>query len=486
MITELPLGLGAYQHRVKPFASLTCVNMYAEVAESPSLSSSLHLPTPGITQVATSGQTSTQSNRGVGRLSEKPYFVNGQTLYRLESDLTLTELGTIPGSGRVVMADNPTQLLIVVPGLDGYVYTEADGLNVIADIDYKEANGIPTGMVFIDGYFVCVTDSNKIIVSNLNDGTAWSALDFSSAESSPDGLVTPFVLQNQLYIGGTQTIEQYTNVGGADFPFQRTNSFQDKGVSSRFSVISTSRAVIFLGAGPNERPCVYALIDGEVEKVSTHPVDQALSDLTAAEVADVYSWQYMEDGHLFVGFQLPEQTFVFDLTTRIWHTRKSRTAVGVGGLSDGPCRISSIVSAYGEIYVADLYDGRIGLLSQASGSEYGEPMLREVASQPFHNDRKQFQIPFLELAVESGGGFTVEMSYSRDGGRTWSDPKARDLPESVYERRAVWRRIGLFKESVSFRFQSASTSDVAFLALYADIILDPEREAELRKRRTDA
>ena len=130
-----------------------------------------------------------------------------------------TILGTIPGNGRVFIADNGTQLMILVPGGSGYIYNESDtpAFQQITDPDFN-ANGNPQHLCFIDGYFACTTDSKKWIVSALNNGLSWSALDFASAESDPDAIVAAAVIQNQIFIMGSETTEGYANIGGSGFP----------------------------------------------------------------------------------------------------------------------------------------------------------------------------------------------------------------------------------------------------------------------------
>ena len=93
-----------------PLSSQSCINWYPIANRNSNgdvISQSL-LGTPGITQLATSG-TISQVNRGAWTFQDKPYFVNGTGLYRLESDMvTLTSLGTIAGTSRVSIADNGT------------------------------------------------------------------------------------------------------------------------------------------------------------------------------------------------------------------------------------------------------------------------------------------------------------------------------------------------------------------------------------------
>jgi hypothetical protein len=66
--------------------------------------------------------------RGSHTLNDIPYFVLDDKLVRIEADGTSTALsGTIEGSGSVSMAENGTQLCILVPEGEGYIYTVLGG-----------------------------------------------------------------------------------------------------------------------------------------------------------------------------------------------------------------------------------------------------------------------------------------------------------------------------------------------------------------------
>ena len=120
----LPIANGAYLSDSLPISAQECTNWYPVIIQTPALSQEVLYGTPGIEQVATSGMVS-QVNRGGHDFSGVPYFVNAGNLYRLESDNTLTDVGAIEGTGRVSMADNGTQLFILVPGGKGYIFTWA-------------------------------------------------------------------------------------------------------------------------------------------------------------------------------------------------------------------------------------------------------------------------------------------------------------------------------------------------------------------------
>ena len=477
----LPIANGFYKSPSLPISSQECVNWYPNLPQAPSLSGATLFGAPGISQLATTGEIG-EVNRGAHVLEGTPYFVNGGSLYRLNRDqtggadvFTVENLGAVAGSGRVSLADNGRQLCILSPGGPGYIFTEnPDTLTEITDPDFR-VNGDPQRVVFIDGFFLFTTDTKRFIVSAINDGLSYNGLDSGTAEADPDAIQAPFVYRNQLFIAGTETIEGFQNVGGADFPFVRTGVFIQKGIKSPFSIIEADNSFMFIGGSANESPAIWQFNGSAVVKVSTTAVESLVQQSTDEEIDQIFSWSYSAQGAYFVGFNLPGTTIVLDTVTRLWHERQSFNA-------DNPAlsqrlRANSLVCAYGGVLVGDRFDGRIGRLDLGVYTEYGRPISRKVSTQPFQNDGESFLVASLELTVESGVGDLIterpliRMSRSTDGGRTFTDERSRCLgAQGEYTRRAIWRRLGRAARFEVFRFVMTDPVKPAIIELRADIL----------------
>jgi hypothetical protein len=465
----LPIANGYYESDSLPISAQECTNFYPNIAQAPALNQETLFGTPGLTQVASASDIS--NCRGAHEMNGVPYFVINGKLYSMSASYVLTDHGQIDGSGRVSMADNGTQMLVLVPGGNGYIYNHVtDSFAQITDADFT-ANGNPQQVVYIDGYFCLTTDSKKFIVSALNDGLSYNALDFGTAESDPDEIVAPVVFKNQLFIGGSQTIEAFQNIGGADFPFQRTGLFLSKGISSPFSIQSIQDTFVFVGAGANESPAIWALNGNSVAKISTTAIDKELSELTETQIADIFSWAYAEKGAYFVGFALPGTTLVYDTISKRWHERKSFVDGSLGAY-----RVTALVRAYNQLWAGDLVDGRIGLLDQDIYTEYGTEIRRTIVTQPFQNNMESFVVPELELTVESGVGNAdavdpqVGLERSTDA-KVWSDMRLRSVGKvGEYNRRVIWNRNGRASRFELFRFTMSEPVKPVFIQMTADIV----------------
>lgn len=474
-ITQLPIANGFYVSDSLPISAQRAVNVFPVVEESPALVQESLRGCPGVSQVDSAGGT--DGCRGSHTLDGVPYFVIGSALYRLESDETLTAIsGTIAGTGSVSMAENGTQLCILVPGSTGYIYTVSGGLVTISDGDFY-ANGNPTAVVFLDGYFVFTTDTKKIIVSELNDGTSYIATDFGSAESSPDEVVAPIVFRNRLFVLGTETVEAFSNIGGAGFPFQRTNLFLQQGLAARFSVQLAPQTFAWIGSGRDENPAVWTIQGNATARISTRAIDRLLRELSLPELEAITSWSYGEDGHYFVGWNLPDTTIVYDFSTGRWHERTTRIETDPNVYVTQSCRMVNHITAYGSLYCGDTEDGRVGRVSLTTYDEYGADVIKQWVTQPFQNNLQPFSIPYLEMHMETGVGSvrdpippTIVMDRSTNGGRSFLAPRARLLGiEGQYNRRAIWRRNGRAKATDMYRFTISDPVKVAGIQLLADI-----------------
>lgn len=477
MRTVLPITNGFYVSNSLPISAQECTNWYVVVESAPALAQETLRGTPGIEQVETSG-TILQANRGCHTMAGVPYFVNGTKLYQLDQTQVipteiydLVELGTVAGTARCSMADNGTQLMVLVPGGNGYIYNHVtDTFSQITDVDFT-ANGNPQFVVFVDGYFVVTTDTKKFIVSALNDGLSWNALDFGTAESDPDVIVAPIVFKNQLFISGGQTFEAFQNIGGAEFPFQRTGLFLEKGVFSPYSLVNTQDTFMWVGGGQNESPAIWAFAGNSTQKISTVAIDFILKSLTNDQLAAIYSWTYSQNGAYFVAFALPTSTLVYDHASKRWHERKSY----IEGEQVG-YRVSGITQAYNQIFCGDTIDGRIGKLNPDLFTEYSANIIRTVATQPFQANMVSISVPMLELTVESGVGNAavtdpvIAMDRSKDG-KTWSDQRLKPLgKQGEYDRRAIWYRNGRAGRFEVFRFTLSDAVKPVIIQLVGDLI----------------
>jgi hypothetical protein len=468
----LPIATGFYVDASKPIASQECVNFKVQIPETNALSDAQLIGMAGITLRSTAG---TKSARGAHVMNGIPYTVNGTALYRENDDGTTTSLGTISGSGRVSMADNGTQICIVVPGSTGYIYTVAGGLATISDAEFTTNIGPSQQVVFKDGYFIHYNNASAsgtgvvFFISNLNNGLAYDALDFGSAEEDPDKITGIHVSRGTLYIGGEVTREMQDNIGvvSGNFPFQKVKSGTDtKGVKAQFSLIDFENGFAFVGGGLNEQPAVWIGSGNVSRKISTSAIDNEISKLTDAQAENIFCTTYAEDGGYFLNVHLPDKCFTYDSLAsslaqrKVWTERRSKDSFG----RDTTWRVNNIIDAYGKTIVTDNQSGSIGELDSDAYTEYGVDITASASTAPFSNGGNPVEFPAMELTCESGVGNivapgddpVVTREISENGGKTFGNGTSRKLgKQGEYKKRQIWRREGQASRFWVYRFSMA-------------------------------
>jgi len=473
-VPAIPLD-GFYESETLPLPAQECVNWYRVISTSQADVSPVSLSAcSGISQEFTTGAGSDQVNRGMHIKNGKPYFLNGTTLYRIDmvsaTAFQLVTMGTILGEGRVSMADNGTQLMVLVPGGDGYIINEDAGtvFQQITDLGFT-ANGAPQIVVFMDSFFICSTDSKTFIRCDANNGLSWNSLNRYTAESDPDDISSLVVFNNKLYVGGSETIEEFYNNAGS---FQRTGLFLDKGVTARFTMIAASGTMFWIGGGTDESPAIWMLSGSSPVKISTTMIDKVLQDYSLDEIVTAFSYSYAKAGAAFVGFSLPTRTFEYNAITGKWNERKSKIVDADGNAVYIRFRVNSLGTAYNKVWCGDSQDGRIGVIESDTYSEYGNEILRTCVIQPLTNEGRSLSITNLEPTFQSGVGTVdipepqIRFAYCKNSGDEFSNETSRSLGgRGEYQRRTIWTRLGRFPREALFRFTMTDKVESEFIKL---------------------
>ncbi len=479
---SIPVSLnkGLYISESKPVGSVVMKGLYVNIPETNGAISEAQLfPVPGLVELSNTGDS--EVNRGAHVMAGIPYFINGQTLYRLESDLvTTTELGTIADSVRVSTADNGTQLLIVVPGTRiGYIYTADGGLTQITDSTFTDTEKeAPEICVFIDSYFVINRGSKEFFHSNVNDGLVYGALDFTSAESDPDVIRSLHVHKSQLFVFGSETVEVYqTSSGtGSGFAFQAIKGFvMPKGIASPHSVTEFNSSFVFIGQGVNESAKVYIFTGSGFQAISDTSVDFLLQE-DADNIDDAFVWNYTFRGAVFVGFSSENGTVVYDAKAselsgqKVWHQRESH------GLQDkSRWRVNSIVTAYENLLVGDSDSGIVGKIDNDVGNDYDNPIVRDFSLKTLENNSEPMFFNSIEVVIDSGQGLgngdtpKIHMRYSDDA-RVYTPPRSRSAgQQGQYNIKCKWNQLGTTERYRIFNFQMSDDVHWTILKVLVNI-----------------
>lgn len=459
--TSVPVPIGFYQAQSPTLSIQRCINWIPTVLEKASLNTNALIQPSGIELKI---QTGLGIGRGAHTMKGVPYFVIGNTLVSLNENNTINNHGTITGTVRVSMADNGTNLVIVVPGGDAYAFNnETNTLTQIIDPDFQTSDSVS----FYRGFFVfTTTDGKQLFVSNLNAPLVFDALDFGSAEGDPDRIITQVVDHDELSIIGSKTTEVFRNIAGVDFPLQIIpGAFTQKGAHTKYGVVKFDNTYMFIGGGENELTAIWRQTSSaSASKVSSDAIDSEIQKFNKDEISQAFTMTFSKKGQFFAIFsfnsiRIPGKTFVYNGTASalsgspVWFEFQS-------GIDDNAWRVNSITKAYGRLYCGDSVDGRIGEIVDNVYTEYGESVLRQAATQPFSADDVDIFAGEIEATFQAGVGLTVgqgsnpivRMDFSDDN-RTFSSEFSRSIGKiGEFGHETVWRRQGRIPKFRTIRF----------------------------------
>lgn len=387
-------------------------------------------------------ETLTGPIRGLHVMKGLLYAVSGPSLHRIASDGISENLGTVPGTGQVSMANNGTQI-VMVHKPNASVFDGTDILP-ITDPDFPGASSV----TYQDGFFIFTRpDTGQFFLSSLFDAFNYDALDFATAEGSPDDALLCLSDHRELWIFGEDTTEVFFNSGGA-FPFER-QAFIEQGIGSRFGATKIDNSIVMYG----NDGIIYRFVEAFTPvRVSNHHVEEAIRAYKDKDDLSVFN--YVLDGHKAVVFSWGEGCWVFDLTTGLWHERESKDSVG---RDLGRWRACCGVRAYGKNYVGDFENGKVYELDLETADEDGREMRRLATSIKLGDSVTDLFMGSLEMVLETGVGLPtgqgsvpkIMLRWSDDGGRTWSNEHWRNIGlQGEYQQRVRWERLGSFKSRI--------------------------------------
>jgi len=399
---------------------------------------------PGNLLLATAGSG---PGRGAYTASNgRAFFVSGNSLYEYDGTATGVlrgALGTNTGL-LITMDENGTQLA-VCDGSKLYIFTYAtNAFAVVASANLPSASTV----TFIGGYFVVSRVNSGIFqISALYDGFTWGALDFATAESSPDSLLCVKNIAGQLALVGAKSTEFYSNTG-ARFPFQRINgAVISTGTVSAYSVLQLDNSMFLVSRDDNGAGIVYRLQGFSPRRISTEPIELLIQ--AAPAPATLRSWSYQEDGHTF--FVLTgggmNTTLVYDLATGVWHERAYLNQYGNYEPDISACG----TYAFNKIITIDRQSGNIYEQSLKYNSDNGREIAADRIFTQIQDEDKPIIIKNLTVGIETGLGTQTGQGFdpqiilfvSKDGGKTWSGGRSKSAGKAgEYRSRVKFDRLG--------------------------------------------
>jgi len=384
------------------------------------------------------------------------YAVVGNIFYSINANGTIINGGNIfNATGPVFFAWNGTQLMFV-DGANGWIFVPGSvPLQQIVSVNFPKA---PTTCTWIGGYFVVtIGTSGKFQWSAVNDGTTWAALDFATAETSPDNLQRAEADSGELMLFGDRTTEFWGLSGDANVFRRIGSSAEEWGIVSATTVAKFHTGLAFLAQNRLGEVQAGALNGHQFVPFSgSDPeINHDLNNRTRTQLQSATAFSYFMDGHSFYQLNFPDKSYLYDGLTDSWSQVTSSSTFGARHYADLRLALSQ------QPLVADYRNGRIYLLDKTAYLDNGDPIISELTFKHIFSNGNRVTVRELVVELEAGDGLVtgqgsdpqIMASWSHDGGRTFGNEIWTSAGQiGQYTRRAVWRNLGRQRDGV-FKFR---------------------------------
>lgn len=462
---QIKLVQGAYEARSVIANAQRCINLYPELNTKDAEAPYTHYCTPGLTTLA---QGVVAEVRQLYTASDgKLFAVIGNTVYYVPNTFVLQTLGTITTQrGLVSMYDNKTTLIILDGSLTGWQVDLATlAFSTFAPTNFVGGNQIR----YIDTFLVSSTQNGNIQSSN-SGLTTYNALAVATNTGDADQLQIIDVVHKEIWAFGRRTTEVWSNVGGFPFPFSPIPGvFLQHGIAAPRSLAKWGLNIFFLSQDNNGQALVMMGTAYKADVISTPAISDEISRYT--KIDDAIGFCYQQGSHMFYVLTFPraDTTWVYDLSTQLWHERGWLDGNGLLHRHRANC----VAFAYNKTICGDWQNGKLYNWDLQTYTDDGASILR-LRSFP-HIVKDLNRISYKQFMADIEVGTIEDPSVDPMVSLRWSDDRGVSFGNSLmqslghtgeYRTIPSWNRLGMARDRVfelSWTAPCASALNGAFI-----------------------
>ena len=402
---------------------------------------------PGLTHCASLGAGPIRSLfQTPPSLGNRRVVVSGSTAFDLDSG---SSLGSAPGSDMTRVAVSRSQVVLVASGVAYLLDSTTNGAFVplVGTI-------LPPvlDVVFLGGRFIyALVGSDTFYWSEINDAASIDGLSFATAEAYPDPIAGLAVLNGQLLVFGTASMETWQVATDPQSPFAplEGRGYQ-RGCVARDATAFVDNALFWIG----DNRVIYRTRDVP-ERISSSSIEDRLRQCPNIAACTAFAASF--EGHEFYVLNVPGVgSFAYDASRVGTQSGAYGDSFARGEWSEWTSfgrdrfRASCALCSSGVVYVGDNMSNDIWEMQAGVYTDGADPLVR-AASAFIKVEEGSPRCDNLVLHCVTGVGGTinpglqpvVEMRFSDDQGRTFG--KWRQAPLGAagrYRQRVYWQRLG--------------------------------------------
>lgn len=388
------------EHRDSSFSSQVTMN-YIPEAHATGASRSLLVPWPG----SKGFSTITGSNpRGIWDFGGVTYKISDTTLYSVTSLGVETSIGTIEGTGRCIMR-NDSSNLIITTGSKWYQY---DGTNLTEFFPPTLSTGLVVtagnSVDFLNGFAIYDVSDGKFLMSDFGDPDIFQNNNFATAESSPDNLKRIWAFNERAYLMGSKSVETW-DISTGNPPLKKSQSgTMTPGLKDIHSVASSNDYTYYRGADG----WIYRFSSTQAINITSGFAANAFETF-ADDTAEAYIIDIQGGTFYVINFTANNRTWVFS-------EKNHQLSPGVDDwfeLSTGADKDIYIGAMYVKAFNKHLIEkrgtGDILELDINTFTDDGDTILRVRETPPIHGgllgkEGGRLEMSWLEVILKKGTG----------------------------------------------------------------------------------
>ena len=378
--------------------------------------------------------------------------VSSDRLYAVTLGYVATQVGVLlTSAGHVSIADNGVSAYLC-DGFNRYYYTwGTNTFALIADGGFTSGGFVD----IVDGFLVYTNPGTNQFGCTTVNSVASGALSFGTKFTAPDNVQRVIIVNRNLYVVGEKTTEVWIDSGAFPFPFTIiAGTSMQHGTIAPNSISRLGEGFAMLAQDTRGTATVINVTGYAPTRISSFAVETAIKGY--AVKSDAIGMTHQWGGHEFYMLTFPsaDVTWVYDLATQLWHKRAYRDANNVLHRHRANC----MAFFGGEIVFGDHQNGNLYAFSSTTYNDAmgaTMPCIRraphltsDLKRQFFHDLQIQFQ-PGVGLQTGQGADPQAMLTYSDDGGSTWSNPRWTSIGKvGKYKHRARWTQLGQARDRI--------------------------------------
>ncbi|HGO4163085.1 TPA: packaged DNA stabilization protein [Serratia marcescens] len=463
-IQKLPLakGLGK-DYRNADYVDLLPVNMLATPKEV--LNASGYLRSfPGIEK--RSDVDGVSRGAQFNTVHSLVYRVLGNKLYN-SSEVR----GDVAGIDRVSLAHSSTSQAVAANGvMTLYRY---DGENKTLQNWPEEIGGVAFAQYDIGyvrdicrsrGRYIWVKKDTQLFgVTDLEDESHPDRFrPFYSAESQPDGIIGCGVWRDFVVMFGSKTIEYFSLTGSADASaaiyVAQPSLMVQKGIAGTYCKTEFMDSFAFISNQSTGAPSVYMINSGQAQSIATATIEKTLREYSADEIGSAVMETVRFDSHELLLIHLPRHVLCYDAAAS---QNGQQWCVLRSGFSDDAHRAIDYMYEGNNISVGDKNESQTGWMRFEYSSQYGQQAEHLLFTPMFKADNARA----FDFELESATGVSqwaerLFISATVDGSNYGREQMVDYNAPFIYDKRAIWRRIGRVRKNIGFKVRVITRSPV--------------------------